>query len=65
MGQRKRRAEGSPASVRHGVLRRSNSWLNAAKVLLTAVIVVALSGISVAAYAVWGLVQDEIGRAHV
>ena len=58
MGQRKRRAEGSPASVRHGVLRRSNSWLNAAKVLLTAVIVVALSGISVAAYAVWGLVQD-------
>lgn len=57
MGQAKRRAEGSPTSVRHGVLRRSNSWANAAKVLLTAVIVVALSGVSVAAYAVWGLVQ--------
>ena len=57
MGQAKRRAEGSPSSVRHGVLRRSNSWANAAKVLLTAVIVVALSGVSVAAYAVWGLVQ--------
>ena len=57
MGQAKRRAEGSSTSVRHGVLRRSNSWANAAKVLLTAVIVVALSGVSVAAYAVWGLVQ--------
>ncbi|MGK0722310.1 LCP family protein [Leucobacter sp. W1478] len=57
MGQTKRQGEGSPTSVRHGELRRSNSWANAAKVLLTALIVVALSGVSVAAYAVWGLVD--------
>lgn len=43
--------------VRHGALRRSNTWANLAKVLLTGVIVVALSGVAVAAYAVWGLSQ--------
>ncbi len=58
MGQKKRQSGESPANVRHGVLRRSNSWWNAAKVLLAAVVVVALSGVSVAAYAVLGLVQD-------
>lgn len=45
----------NPLSARHGRLRRSNGWANAGKVLLTGVIVLALSGISVAAYAVWGL----------
>lgn len=52
--------------VRHGSLRRSNSWANAAKALLTAVIVVLLSGAAVGAYAVWGLVNDldtvELGK---
>ncbi|WP_336660297.1 LCP family protein [Leucobacter sp. USHLN153] len=43
--------------VRHGKLRRSSSWGNALRVLLTAVIVVGLSGVATAAYAVWGLVQ--------
>ena len=46
------------ASARHGKLRRSNAWGNAARVALTTVLVVALSSVSVAAYAVWGLVQD-------
>ncbi|MGO1538718.1 MAG: LCP family protein [Leucobacter sp.] len=45
-------------AVRHGRLRRSNGWMNAMKVLLTGLIVVALSGVSIAAYAVWGLVQE-------
>lgn len=45
----------NPASARHGRLRRSNGWANAGKVLLTGLVVFALSGISVAAYAVWGL----------
>lgn len=48
----------NPLSARHGRLRRSNGWANAGKVLLTGVIVLALSGISVAAYAVWGLASD-------
>ncbi len=48
-------ATASPTSARHGRLRRSSSWANAGKVLLTGLIVLALSGISVAAYAVWGL----------
>jgi len=51
-------ARRSRESVRHGSLRRSNSWANAAKVLLTGVIVFALSGVAVGAYAVWGLVQN-------
>lgn len=47
-----------PAFVRHGKLRRSNAWGNALRVLLTATIVVALSGVATVAYAVWGLVQN-------
>lgn len=43
------------SAVRHGKLRRSNSFVNALRVGLTAVLVVALSGISVAAYAAWDL----------
>lgn len=43
--------------ARHGRLRRSVSWANAAKVALTAVLVAALSGVSVTAYALWGAVQ--------
>jgi len=41
--------------VRHGALRRSSAWANAGKALLTGVVVVALSGISVAAYAALSL----------
>lgn len=58
MRQATRGAARAASGVRHGMLRRSNSWVNAAKVLLTAVIVFALSGVSVAAFAVWGLAQD-------
>ncbi|MBO1900454.1 LCP family protein [Leucobacter weissii] len=43
--------------VRHGLLRRSNAWANAGKVVLAAVLTVALSGATVAAYAVWGLLD--------
>ncbi|MBK0422199.1 LCP family protein [Leucobacter sp. CSA2] len=44
--------------VRHGKLRRSNAWGNAVKVLLTTVLVVGLSGVATAAYAVWGLMSN-------
>lgn len=44
--------------ARHGRLRRSASWANAARVLLTAVLIVAISGVTVSAYAVWGLAKD-------
>ncbi|WP_025133450.1 LCP family protein [Leucobacter sp. PH1c] len=47
-----------PAFVRHGKLRRSNAWGNALRVLLTTVIVVALSGVATVGYAVWGLTQN-------
>lgn len=48
----------APASARHGRLRRSNGWANVGRALLTGLIVVALSGVSVAAYAVWGVVSE-------
>ncbi len=41
--------------VRHGKLHRSRSVVNVAKGLLTAALVIVLSGVSVAAYAVWDL----------
>lgn len=43
---------------RHGRLRRSSAWRNVARVLVTTALVGVLSGVSVAAYAVWGLVRD-------
>lgn len=43
------------AAIRHGKLRRSNGFLNALRGLFTAALVLALSGISVAAYAAWDL----------
>lgn len=46
------------ASARHGQLRRSSTWANITKVLLTGIIAVALSGLSVAAYAVWTVWSD-------
>lgn len=58
MGRSTNEVSASPASARHGRLRRSNGWANAARVLLTGLVVVALSGISVAAYAVWGLASE-------
>lgn len=58
MGRGNSEAHAGLASARHGRLRRSNGWANAGKVLLTGLIVVALSGISVAAYAVWGVVSE-------
>lgn len=57
MARTKNGAGSARSSVRHGSLRRSNAWLNAGKVLLTTVIVFALSGIAVGAYAVLGLTQ--------
>lgn len=45
-------------NARHGKLRRSSGLLNAARILLTGLLVVGLSGVSVAAYAVWGIMQD-------
>lgn len=58
MGRGNSEAHAGLASARHGRLHRSNGWANAGKVLLTGLIVVALSGISVAAYAVWGVVSE-------
>lgn len=43
---------------RHGKLRRSSAWRNVGRIALTTMLVGVLSGVSVAAYAVWGLVQD-------
>ena len=44
--------------ARHGRLRRSATWANLLKVAFTTVLVFAVSGVSVAAYAVWGLVKE-------
>lgn len=44
--------------ARHGKLRRSSSLANLVKVLITAVLVVAISGTVVAAYAVWSVVGE-------
>lgn len=46
------------SGVRHGSLRRSSSWANAGKAVLTAVITIALSGIAVGAYAALSLVNE-------
>ena len=56
----KKLADGSQRStfVRHGKLRRSKSWSNALRVLLTTAIVVVLSGVATVSYAVWGLAKD-------
>lgn len=43
------------ANVRHGRQRRSNAWLNGLRVVATTALVLVLSGVSVAAYAVWDL----------
>lgn len=58
MARQQRVAPAVGQGARHGRLRRSVSWANAAKVLLTGVLVVAISGVSVAAYALWGVVQS-------
>lgn len=57
MARQKRASTVVGTGARHGRLRRSVSWVNAAKVLLTAVLVFAISGVSVSAYALWGVVQ--------
>lgn len=56
----KKLADGSQRStfVRHGKLRRSKSWSNALRVLLTTAIVVVLSGVATVSYAVWGLAKE-------
>lgn len=58
MGRKKDEPKPARGGVRHGALRRSRTWVNLLRVFFTGVIVVALSGVAVAAYAVWGLVQD-------
>lgn len=45
-------------AVRHGKLRRSSSWRNLGRVLITTALVVAFSGAATAAFAVWGLVSN-------
>lgn len=51
----KRSAQNARSAVRHGKLRRSNGAVNVLRGALTAALVIALSGVSVAAYAVWDL----------
>lgn len=51
----KRSSKNARSAVRHGKLHRSNGVINVFRGLLTAALVVVLSGISVAAYAVWDL----------
>lgn len=58
MARQHRGVATSNLGARHGRLRRSASWANALKVLLTAALVVVVSGVSVGAYAVWGLTKD-------
>ncbi|CAG7613059.1 LCP family protein [Leucobacter soli] len=58
MAREKSGSKSTRGGVRHGSLRRSSAWANAGKVLLTGVLAVVLSGAAVAAYAVWGLVQE-------
>ena len=48
----------SVTSARHGRLRRSSTGSNLLKFLLTGIVVFALSGLSVAAYAAWGLTSS-------
>ena len=43
------------SNVRHGRQRRSNAWMNGLRVVATTALVLVLSGVSVAAYAVWDL----------
>lgn len=50
-----RQSAKQPPAVRHGKLRRRNSWSLPLKAVLTAVTVVALSAVSVSAYAAWDL----------
>ena len=53
------------SNVRHGRQRRSNAWMNGLRVVATTALVLVLSGVSVAAYAVWDLankVQTVDGR---
>lgn len=58
MTRQQRGSNAANLGARHGRLRRSVSWANAAKVLLTALLVVVVSGVSVGAYAVWGLAKE-------
>lgn len=48
-------ASGRRSNVRHGAQRRSNGFRNAARGILTGTLVLALSGASIAAYAVWDI----------
>lgn len=57
MTRKQRGANAANLGARHGRLRRSVSWANAAKVVLTAALVAVLSGVSVSAYALWGVTQ--------
>ncbi|MBO1805566.1 LCP family protein [Leucobacter ruminantium] len=54
----KNREHGVSSRFRHGRLRRSSSWGNALRVLITGALVVGLSGVATVAYAVWGLAQN-------
>lgn len=58
MTRRNSEAQLQVAGARHGRLRASNSWANAGRVLVTLLIVVVLSGVSVGAYALWGITKD-------
>lgn len=58
MGRKNDESRPARGGVRHGALRRSRVWVNVLRVFFTGVIAIALSGVAVAAYAVWGLVQD-------
>lgn len=55
MAKSEKRSAQERSAVRHGKLRRSTSARNLFRGVLTAALVVAMSGVSVAAYAVWDL----------
>lgn len=58
MSRTKRAERISSAAARHARLKRSVAWVNVGKVLLTTALVFAISGVSVAAYAIWGVVRE-------
>ncbi|MBC9927156.1 MULTISPECIES: LCP family protein [unclassified Leucobacter] len=55
MAKHPKDASARRSNVRHGRQHRSNAWMNGLRVVATTALVLVLSGVSVAAYAVWDL----------
>lgn len=58
MADQASRRDRGVGTARHGALRRSSTWANLTKVLVTAAIVAVLSGVATVAYAIYGLTSE-------